>query len=155
MFDVIGQALPGVVDFLEPIVLPDWQALIDLFPVFLLIGVVGPLLVCWSSAGSSTSWASPGRGSPIRPPPQPARIVDGRPIYPSGEPYCAVRKWSSRGRTRCEIDKGDLAVICPKCSTGRAAWIDTCGTCGSSSRSIAGSPPFDPPARHPEAPPPA
>ena len=44
MFDAIGQIFQGVIDFLTPIVLPEWKALVDLFPVFLLIGVVGPLL---------------------------------------------------------------------------------------------------------------
>ena len=44
MFDAIGRIFQGLIDFVEPIVLPDWKALVDLFPVFLLIGVVGPLL---------------------------------------------------------------------------------------------------------------
>ena len=44
MFDAIGRIFQGVIDFLTPILIPDWRALIDLLPVFLLIGVVGPLL---------------------------------------------------------------------------------------------------------------
>jgi len=44
VFDAIGQLFQGLIDFLEPILIPDWRALIDLLPLFLLIGVVGPLL---------------------------------------------------------------------------------------------------------------
>jgi hypothetical protein len=44
MFDAIGQIFQGLIDFLEPILLPDWRALIDLLPIFLVIGVVGPLI---------------------------------------------------------------------------------------------------------------
>ena len=44
MFDAIGQIFQGVIDFLQPILLPDWRALINLLPIFLVIGVVGPLL---------------------------------------------------------------------------------------------------------------
>jgi hypothetical protein len=39
VFDAIGQIFQHVIDFLQPILLPDWRALIDLLPVFLLIGV--------------------------------------------------------------------------------------------------------------------
>jgi hypothetical protein len=52
-------------------------------------------------------------------------------VYPLGEPYCAAHQLVYPfGATRCDIDKRDLAVICPKCETGRPAYIDTCGTCG-------------------------
>ena len=39
MFDAIGQLFQSVIDFLEPILIPDWRALLDLLPLFLLIGV--------------------------------------------------------------------------------------------------------------------
>ena len=118
MFDAIGQIFQGVIDFLSPIVLPEWKALVDLFPVFLLIGVVGPLLSLLVLGWVIYFIGKPRSRIPYTAPTaQPARIVDGRPVYPPGE-------------TRCAIDKRDLAVICPKCETGRPAYIDTCGTCG-------------------------
>ena len=33
MFDAIGQLFQGIIDFLEPIVIPDWKELVDLLPV--------------------------------------------------------------------------------------------------------------------------
>ena len=44
MFDAIGQLFQGFINFLTPILIPDWRALLDLLPIFLLIGVAGPLL---------------------------------------------------------------------------------------------------------------
>ncbi len=59
------------------------------------------------------------------------KIADGAPVYPIGEPYCPVdRVVLPPGMTRCPIDGRDAAVVCPKCGTGRQAYIDTCGTCG-------------------------
>lgn len=132
MFDAIGQIFQGLIDFLEPIVLPDWKALVDLFPVFLLIGVVGPLLSLLILGWVIYFLGKPRSRIPYSAPvAQPARIVDGRAVYPLGEPYCAVHRLVYPfGETRCDIDKRDLAVICPKCETGRPAYIDTCGTCG-------------------------
>ena len=132
MFDAIGQIFQGVIDFLSPIVLPEWKALVDLFPVFLLIGVVGPLLSLLVLGWVIYFIGKPRSRIPYTAPTaQPARIVDGRPVYPVGEPYCPVHMLVyPPGETRCAIDKRDLAVICPKCETGRPAYIDTCGTCG-------------------------
>jgi len=132
MFDAIGQIFQGLIDFLEPIVLPDWKALVDLFPIFLLIGVVGPLLSLVVLGWVLYLVGKPRSRIPYSAPvARPAAIVDGRPVYPAGEPYCPVHQLIyPSGETRCDIDTRDLAVVCPKCSTGRAAYIDTCGTCG-------------------------
>jgi hypothetical protein len=132
MFDAIGQIFQGLIDFLEPIVLPDWKALVDLFPIFLLIGVVGPLLSLLVLGWLIYLLGKPRSRIPYTAPvARAAQIVDGRPVYPAGEPYCAVHQLIyPAGETRCELDKRDLAVICPKCSTGRPAHIDTCGVCG-------------------------
>jgi hypothetical protein len=132
VFDAIGQIFQHVIDFLQPILLPDWRALIDLLPVFLLIGVVGPLLSLLILGWFVYVVGKPRSRIPyVDPQPQPARIVDGIPDYPSGEPYCALDQLVyPSGSTRCDICGRDLAVICPKCGTGRQAWIDTCGTCG-------------------------
>jgi hypothetical protein len=132
VFDAIGQIFQGVIDFLNPIILPEWKSLVDLFPVFLLIGVVGPLLSLLALGWFLYFVGKPRSRIPYSPPqPRPAEIVDGRAVYPLGEPYCPVHQLVyPAGSTRCDIDKRDLAVICPKCETGRPAYIDTCGTCG-------------------------
>lgn len=132
MFDAIGQLFQGVIDFLQPILIPDWRALIDLLPIFLLIGVVGPLVSLLALGWFVYILGKPRSRIPYQPPaPQPARLVEGQPVYPPGEPYCAFdRLVYPFGETRCATCGRDLAVICPKCSTGRQAQVDTCGTCG-------------------------
>ena len=132
MFDAIGQLFQGVIDFLQPILIPDWRALIDLLPIFLLIGVVGPLVSLLALGWFVYILGKPRSRIPYQPPaPQPARLVEGQPVYPLGEPYCAFdRLVYPFGETRCATCGRDLTVICPKCSTGRQAQVDTCGTCG-------------------------
>lgn len=132
MFDAIGQLFQHVIDFLTPILIPDWKALIDLLPILLVIGVVGPLLSLLVLGWVIYLLGKPRSRIPYTDPvAHPAAIVDGSPVYPAGEPYCALdRLVYPAGATRCDVCHRDLAVACPKCGTGRAAWIDTCGTCG-------------------------
>ena len=132
MFDAIGQLFQGLIDFLTPVLIPDWKALIDLLPIFLVIGVVGPLLSLIGLGWFIYFVGKPRSRIPyVEPQPRLAEIVDGAPVYPSGEPYCAFdRLVLPPGVTRCPSCGRDAAVVCPKCGTGRAAYIDTCGTCG-------------------------
>ncbi|HXG25367.1 MAG TPA: hypothetical protein VNL94_00725 [Candidatus Binatia bacterium] len=132
MGDAVGNLVQSILDFLEPIILPDWKALVDLFPIFLVLGVVGPLLSLIVLGWVIYFVGKPRGRIPYTPPePRPAGIVDGRPVYPPGEPYCNVHRLVYPfGSTRCPLDNRDLAVICPKCGTGRPAYVDTCGTCG-------------------------
>jgi hypothetical protein len=132
MFDAIGQLFQGVIDFLTPVLIPDWRALIDLLPVFLVVGVVGPIATLLMLGWFVYVAGKPRDRIPYTDPvPVAARIVDGRPSYPAGEPYCNVdRLVYPPGATRCERCGRDLAVTCPKCGTGRQAFVDTCGTCG-------------------------
>jgi hypothetical protein len=132
MFDAIGQLFQQVINFLTPILIPDWRALINLLPVFLVIGVVGPIVTLLMLGWFVYFVGKPrSRIKYVEPQPEPARLVDGAPVFPAGEPYCAFdRLVYPPGSTRCESCGRDLAVICPKCGTGRQAWDDTCGTCG-------------------------
>ena len=132
MFDAIGQLFQGVITFLTPILIPDWKALLTLFPVLLVIGVVGPLVSLLAFGWFVYFVGKPRARIPyVDPQPVPAQIVDGRPVYPAGEPYCATDQLvMPYGMTRCPTCGRELAVTCPKCGTGRMAWIDTCGTCG-------------------------
>jgi hypothetical protein len=132
VFDAIGQIFQGVITFLTPILIPDWRALINLLPVFLLIGVVGPLMSLLVLGWFVYIAGKPRSRIPYtEPAPYLAPIVDGERAFPTGEPYCAADGLVyPAGTTRCDRDGRDLAVICPKCNTGRQALIDTCGTCG-------------------------
>lgn len=132
MTDAIGQLFQVVIDFLSPILIPDWRALIDLLPIFLLLGVVGPIVSLLALGWFVYFVGKPRSRIPYTDPvPVGARIVEGSPVYPPGEPYCAFDQLVYQpGATRCETCRRDLAVTCPKCGTGRTAYIDTCGTCG-------------------------
>jgi len=132
VFDTIGQLFQGLIDFLEPLLIPDWRALLDLLPLFLLLGVVGPILSLLVLGWFIYIVGRPRSRIPYQPPaPQPARLFDGQPVYPPGEPYCPFdRLVYPFAATRCATCGRDLAVVCPKCGTGRPAHLDTCGTCG-------------------------
>jgi hypothetical protein len=132
VLDAIGQFFQSILTFITPILLPDWTALVGLFPILLLIGVVGPLVSLLAFGWVVYFLGKPRSRIPyVEPQPVPARIVDGAPVYPAGEPYCAFdRLVMPPGITQCPNCNRDLAVTCPKCGTGRQAWIDTCGTCG-------------------------
>jgi hypothetical protein len=114
-------------------VIPDWGALVNLLPIFVLIGVVGPLLsliilfhVIYFLRKPRAPLAEPATD------PVPARIgADGKPVVPRGEPFCfrdgLIYPAST---TRCSVCGDDLSVRCPKCDVLRPADIDTCGNCG-------------------------
>ena len=132
MGDAIGQLTQRILDFLSPIVIPDWGALIGLLPVLLLIGVVGPLLSLLVLGWFIYVVRRPRSRMPyVAPAAVPARLVEGVPQYPTGEPYCPIdRLVYPFGATDCDVCGRSLAVICPKCGVGREASIQTCGNCG-------------------------
>lgn len=132
MFDAIGQLFQGLIDFLTPILIPDWKELVDLLPVFLLLGVVGPIVTLLALGWFVYFVGKPrARITYVPPAPRSAETVEGAPDYPRGEPYCQHDQLVYPfGETRCSVCGRDLAVSCPKCGTGRQAWVETCGTCG-------------------------
>jgi hypothetical protein len=130
--DAIGRILQSILDALTPIVTPDWGALVGLLPIFLVIGVVGPIVSLLALGWFIYVVRAPRSRLPyVEPTPVPAKIVDGEPVYPAGEPYCPFDQLvMPPGSTTCPVDGRDLLVRCPKCNVGRAAFIDTCGNCG-------------------------
>lgn len=132
MGDAIGQLIQGLLDLLAPIIMPDWTELVGLLPLFLLVGVVGPILTLTVLGWLIYVMTRPRERIPYAEPEAvPVALVDGTPAYPAGEPYCGFdRLVYPPGATVCARCERDLAVICPKCGTGRPAHLDTCGTCG-------------------------
>jgi hypothetical protein len=130
--DAIGQLVTNILNALTPIVTPDWAALVGLLPIFLVIGVVGPAISLLVLGWFIYVVRAPRSRIPyVAAAPVPARLVEGVPQYPTGEPYCPVDQLVYPfGATRCDRCGRDLAVTCPKCGIGRAASIDTCGNCG-------------------------
>ena len=131
MIDAIQQLMQRILDILTVFVIPDWGELIGLIPVFLLVGVVGPILSLLAVAWLIYLLRAPRARVTLELAPVRAQIVDGRPAYPAGEPYCPIDQLIyPSGVVTCDACRRDLFVTCPKCATGRAAHLATCGNCG-------------------------
>jgi hypothetical protein len=119
--------------FLSTIIIPDWTGLIALLPLFLLIGVIGPILSIILLAWLGYSVTKPRtkvkyEEQVVRP--APLNHL-GEPIFPSGEPYCPNDGLIYPfGATRCDRDKTPLSLRCPKCELVREASVEACGNCG-------------------------
>ncbi len=132
VIDQIEKFWTDFLGFISTLVIPDWSGLIALMPVFIVLGLVGPLLTLGVLAWMGYGLTKPrvkvdyDYGTRIAP-------LDhlGRPIFPSGEPYClADGLIYASGTTRCDRDGTNLSVRCPKCGLVREANIDACGNCG-------------------------
>jgi len=132
VIDEISKLWTDFLGFLSTIIIPDWAGLIALLPVFVLIGVVGPLLTLGVLGWMGFEVTKPrakvryDEGTKVAP-------LDylGQPIFPAGEPYCPTDGLIyPSGAVRCERDGTPLSVQCPKCSLVREAAVDTCGNCG-------------------------
>jgi hypothetical protein len=132
ILDQISQLWTDLLGFVSKLVIPDWAGLIQLLPVFVLIGIVGPLLSLAVLAWLGFEVTKPrtrvryDEGTKVAP-----RDHLGRPIVPAGEPYCPRDGLIyPAGTTRCDVDRTDLLVRCPKCEVVRSAGLTTCGNCG-------------------------
>ena len=122
----------SILDILSAFVLPDWGALIGLLPIFIFLGVVGPLLtftllgiVVYQARRPRTSVAF------VEGPRRAEIGAGGEPVFAPGLPYCRRDALVfASGTLRCDRCNDDLAVICPMCGLGRTALIDTCTDCG-------------------------
>jgi hypothetical protein len=132
VLDQISKLWSDLLGLMSTLVIPDWAALIQLLPLFVLIGLVGPLLSLIVLGWLGYSITKPrvkvryDEGTKVAP-----RDHLGRPIVPAGEPYCPKDGLIyATGTTRCDVDKTNLLVRCPKCEVVREAGISTCGNCG-------------------------
>lgn len=129
--DQIFKLWSDFLGFISAFIIPDWTALVNLLPILLVVGVLGPILsllaLYWLIYGAR---APRGRVR-FEEGPRSAPLDDaGRPKFPSGEPYCAVEGVIyPSGATRCASGH-ELSVSCPKCGVGRKAVLSTCGNCG-------------------------
>jgi hypothetical protein len=132
VIDSLQNAWHGFLDLISGIVIPDWGALIGLLPVFLFFGVIMPILTLVFLAWAIYVLRKPRAHVTFAEGPRPAPVgAGGRPVYPSGEPFCTrdLLIYAS-GTTQCDVCKDPLSVICPKCGVGQAASVSTCGNCG-------------------------
>ncbi len=132
LIDTLNESWNGLLDLLAQFVIPDWGALIDLLPVFIFLGVVGPLVTLMPLVILVYQARKPRVRTTIVEGPRAAPIgADGEPVFPVGLPYCRRDSLIFTSDTmRCGQCHDDLSVICPMCSLGRTALIDTCANCG-------------------------
>ena len=130
--DVLNQIWTQILRVTSLFVIPDWGAVIGLLPVLIVIGVIAPFLT-FTMLGALIYLA--------RKPRVKVRFVEGprvagigpggEPMFPIGFPHCRRHALVyPSGTIFCERDQEDLAVICPMCSLGRSARVDTCSNCG-------------------------
>ena len=132
VLDQISRLWSDFLGFISKLIIPDWAGLIQLLPVFVVIGIVGPLLSLAILTLLGYSITKPrvkvryDEGTKVAP-----RDHLGRPIVPAGEPYCPRDGLIYPvGTLRCDVDKTSLLVRCPKCEVVRSAGLTTCGNCG-------------------------
>ena len=120
-------------NWLSTILIPDWNGLIGLLPLLLIVGVLGPgltlLALYWLYVTASRKR---GKVRYDEPEPRVAELGDDRqPIYPANAPYCPTHALIYPATTRvCEIDGEELLVRCPIDETVRVAGQELCRTCG-------------------------
>ena len=113
-------------------VIPDWGALIQLMPVLIFLGVVGPLLTFTALGILAYQLAKPRTSVKFVEGPRTAELDEsGQPVFPAGLPHCRRHELIfASGTTLCDRDGTELTVVCPMCGLGRLAVVDTCSNCG-------------------------
>jgi hypothetical protein len=131
VIETFQQLWQQLLDLVSKVVIPDWGALIGLLPTLLLIGLLGPLVSLGLLAWVVYVLAAPRRRLAPEPGPVAAVIVDGRPVFPPGEPYCPTHRLVHPfGAGECAVDRAALVLVCPKCGGGRSAHQAACAACG-------------------------
>jgi hypothetical protein len=130
--DALEGAWNGLLDLTSRFVIPDWGEAIGLLPVFLVIGVLGPILSLVILAHLIYFLRKP--RAPLAEPPEPVAAPigpDGKPTFPAAEPFCFRDGLIyPANTTRCDVCGDRLSTRCPKCSVTREAIEDTCPNCG-------------------------
>lgn len=120
-------------NWLQTILIPDWNGLFQLMPLLLIFGVLGPglslLALYWI-----VNIARGRRGRVRIDEPQPVvaeMAADGTYLYPANAPYCPTHHLVFPATARqCSIDGEELMVRCPIDESLRVAGQQLCRTCG-------------------------
>lgn len=129
--DLISHLWTQALGLIAKVVSPDWGSLIGLLPLFLLIGVIGPLVTILALLWMYYFVRRPRTRLSFVEGPRPALLAaDGLPIFPVGEPY-DVRTGLIYPPGTSQNDAGErLSVTCPMCAIARFADETTCHNCG-------------------------
>lgn len=130
--DALNEFWNTILQVTELFVIPDWGALINLLPVFIFLGVVGPFITFFVLGTLIYQLRKPRVSVSLVEGPRAAALDDqGQPAFPVGLPYCRRDALVfASGTHRCDVCHETLAVTCPMCGTGRTALADTCSDCG-------------------------
>ena len=130
--DVLEGIWNTILDVTSLFVMPDWGGLIGLLPILVVLGLVGPFLTFLALGTLIYLIRKPRLRVGYQEGPRVASIgPDGDPVFPMGLPYCRRDALIyPSGTHRCDHCHDQLSVICPMCSQGRSALIDTCPNCG-------------------------
>ena len=120
-------------DWLTTVLVPNWTELVAMLPLWILLGVVGPILsiiaLMWlyhfiTRSGASVRMVVPEVVTA-------ERDADGLPVFPANVPYNPrLGLIYPPDRTTCEADGSNLLVRCPVDGTVREASIQVCRGCG-------------------------
>jgi hypothetical protein len=129
--DQISHLWTQILGLIAKVVSPDWGSLVGLLPVFLLIGVIGPLITVLALLWMYYFVRRPRTKVRFLEGPRLAQIAsDGLPLFPPGEPY-DLRTGLIYPPGTTEADTGEpLSVSCPMCGIARFASVTTCHNCG-------------------------
>ena len=132
LVDVLNSIWSQILQVTSLFVIPDWGQVIGALPVVVVLGLVAPFLTFLALGTVIYMARKPRVKVRFEEGPRVAEIgADAQPIFPIGLPHCRRDGLVyPSGTLRCERCHDDLAVVCPMCSLGRSALIDTCSNCG-------------------------
>jgi len=132
LVDVLNSIWSQILQVTSQFVIPDWGMVIGGLPVLVVLGLVAPFLTFLALGTVIYLARKPRVKVRFEEGPRVAEIgADGQPVFPVGLPHCRRDGLVyPSGTLRCERCHDDLAVVCPMCSLGRSALIDTCSNCG-------------------------
>ncbi len=129
--DQISNLWTQALDLIAKVVSPDWGSLIGLLPLFLLVGVIGPLVTLLALLWFYYFVRRPRTRLRFVEGARPALIAaDGLPLFPPGEPYDPQSGLIYPPGTVENDTGGRLSVTCPMCGIARFAGVTTCTNCG-------------------------
>lgn len=128
-----GDAWGQILEWLQGIIVPDWNGLFLLLPILLFVGLTGPILSLLALYWLYHAFID--RGGQVHideVEAAPAELrADGTPIFPPNVPYCVEHELIFPPTARnCSVD-GDLLIVrCPVDDNVRTADEQICRVCG-------------------------
>lgn len=119
--------------WLNTVLVPNWSELVSMLPLWLLLGVVGPIFSIIALMWVYHFLTRPRASVKVVVPEvvAAARDVDGLPVFPANQPYNPrLGLIYPPDRITCEADGSNLMVRCPVDGTVREAAIQVCRGCG-------------------------